>query len=47
MIVENFPHRHLVADTDDGKLIQEQIADLKELLYAYRQGIIRESSKYF
>lgn len=46
IIVENFPQRHLVSDMDNGKLIKEQISDLKELLYAYRQGIIRESSKY-
>lgn len=46
LIVENFSHRHLVSDMDDGKLIKEQISDLKELLNAYRQGIIRESSKY-
>ena len=46
LIVENFPQRHLVADTDDGALMREEIADLKELLYAYRQGIIRESSEH-
>ena len=46
LIVENFPQRHLVADTDDGALMGEEIADLKELLYAYRQGIIRESSEH-
>ena len=32
----------LVADTDKGEELRSQIADLKELLYAYRHGIITE-----
>ena len=31
-----------VADTDKGEELRSQIADLKELLYAYRHGIITE-----
>lgn len=41
-IVEMSAHRMLVADTDKGKELREQIGDLKELLYAYRHGIIKE-----
>jgi fructose-1,6-bisphosphatase-3 len=41
-IVEMSAHRMLVADTDKGKELREQIRDLKELLYAYRHGIIKE-----
>ena len=32
----------LVADTDKGKELKSQVADLKELLYAYRHGFIKE-----
>jgi fructose-1,6-bisphosphatase-3 len=31
-----------VRDTDRGKDIQQQIADLKDLLHAYREGLIKE-----
>lgn len=41
-IVEMSAHRMLVADTDKGKEIKTQIADLEELLYAYRHGFIKE-----
>ena len=41
-IVEMSTHRMLVADTDKGAELRAQIADLKELLYAYRHGIIKE-----
>ncbi len=40
--VETFPHRKLVADTDNGKEIQENIYYLEELLEAYREGTIME-----
>lgn len=42
-IVEMSAHRMLVADTDKGAELRSQIIDLKELLYAYRHGIIKES----
>lgn len=45
IIVENFSHRHLVSDMDDGERMREEIADLTELLDAFRQGLIRESSE--
>ena len=41
-IVEMSTHRMLVADTDKGKELKAQVADLKDLLYAYRHGIIKE-----
>ena len=44
-IVEMSAHRMLVADTDKGEELREQISDLKELLYAYRHGIITEKRR--
>ena len=41
-IVEMSTHRMLVADTDKGRELKLQIADLKKLLYAYRHGILKE-----
>ena len=41
-IVEMSTHRMLVADTDKGTELRQQIAELKDLLYAYRHGIIKE-----
>jgi fructose-1,6-bisphosphatase-3 len=32
-----------VADTDKGVELRSQIADLRQLLYAYRHGIITEA----
>ncbi|MGN0168787.1 MAG: fructose-1,6-bisphosphatase [Acetatifactor sp.] len=40
--VETFQRRKLVADTDTGKEIQENIYYLEELLEAYRDGTIME-----
>lgn len=42
-IVEMSNRRMLVADTDIGHELRKQIADLEELLYAYRHGFIKES----
>ena len=42
-IVEMSAHRMLVADTDKGDELREQVTDLKMLLYAYRHGILKES----
>lgn len=44
-IVEMSSHRMLVADTDKGKELRQQISDLKKLLYAYRHGFIKESER--
>lgn len=41
-IVELSAHRMHVSDTDKGKELREQIEDLRNLLYAYRHGIIKE-----
>ncbi len=41
-IVEMSNRRMLVADTDKGTLLKQQVADLQKLLYAYRHGIIKE-----
>ena len=41
-IVETISNRILVADTDKGKELNKQIADLKELLYAYSHGLLKE-----
>ncbi len=41
-IVEMSTHRMLVADTDKGDELRTQISELKDLLYAYRHGIIKE-----
>ena len=40
--VETFPHRKLVADTDIGREIKDNIYYLEELLEAYRDGTIME-----
>ena len=44
-IVEMSAHRMLVADTDKGEELRAQVSDLKELLYAYRHGIITEKRR--
>lgn len=42
-IVEMSNRRMLVADTDKGEELRQQITDLEELLYAYRHGYIKET----
>ena len=44
-IIEMSSHRMLVADTDKGVELNKQVADLEELLYAYRHGIIKEAGR--
>ncbi|MBO6017909.1 MAG: fructose-1,6-bisphosphatase [Prevotella sp.] len=41
-LVEMSAHRMLVADTDKGRELREQVDDLRQLLKAYRHGIIKE-----
>ena len=41
-LVELSSHRMRVADTDMGEELRMQIEDLRQLLYAYRHGIINE-----
>jgi fructose-1,6-bisphosphatase-3 len=43
-IVELSAHRMRVRDTDKGLVLQSQIDELMELLYAYRHGFIAERS---
>lgn len=45
IILEHVARRKRVADTDIGKELIEQIADLEKLLIAYRKGLIKEGSK--
>ncbi|MBR1412479.1 MAG: fructose-1,6-bisphosphatase [Prevotella sp.] len=44
-LVELSAHRQLVADTDKGVELRSQIEDLRQLLYAYRHGILKEMNK--
>ena len=41
-VVEEMEHRTLVGDTDNGAQLKEQVADLEELLSAYRHGLLPE-----
>ncbi|MCI8468286.1 MAG: fructose-1,6-bisphosphatase [Eggerthellaceae bacterium] len=41
-VVERVEHRTLVADTDTGAQLKQQVADLEQLIAAYRQGLIPE-----
>ena len=41
-LVELSAHRMRVADTDKGQELRAQIEDLRQLLYAYRHGILKE-----
>ena len=41
-IVELSTQRMMVSDTDKGADLESQIEELKELLYAYRHGILKE-----
>ncbi|MEG2700259.1 MAG: fructose-1,6-bisphosphatase [Hungatella sp.] len=41
-IVEKMKNRVMVGDTDLGKELADRIADLKELVGAYREGILKE-----
>jgi len=41
-LVQHTVSRKMVADTDEGKIMQENIKDLEDLLQAYREGKIKE-----
>ena len=43
-IVEKLQSRANISDTDKGAALYEQINDLRELLQAYRSGLIKENS---
>ena len=44
-IVEMSAHRMLVADTDKGAELKQQIKDLEALLDAYRHGVLKERDR--
>lgn len=44
-IIEMANRRMLVADTDKGEELRNQITELKKLLYAYRHGILKENDR--
>lgn len=45
IVVELSSHRQMVKDTDKGAGLQSQICDLEKLLYAYRNGLIKEKER--
>ena len=45
--VVTFPKRVMVADTDTGERLKEQIADLEDLLTAYREGWIAAKAERY
>ncbi|MNN06440.1 Fructose-1,6-bisphosphatase class 3 [compost metagenome] len=45
VILETAKLRQRVRDTDIGVELNEQISDLNMLLYAYKNGLIKEKSK--
>ena len=45
VIFEDMGGRISVADTDQGVGLREQVADLKNLLEAYRSGAVAENHK--
>lgn len=45
IVVELSSHRQMVKDTDKGTDLQRQIHDLEKLLYAYRNGFIKEKER--
>ncbi len=44
-IVEMSSQRMYVKDTDKGRILKAKVENLKKLLYAYRNGFIKEISK--
>ncbi|MFI3253002.1 MAG: fructose-1,6-bisphosphatase [Eubacteriales bacterium] len=42
-IFERLESRMKIAETDDGKLLQQQVKDLEDLLEAYQTGLVQES----
>ena len=43
ILKENVEFRKRVGDTDIGKKLKQEIDDLKDLLYAYKNGILKEN----
>jgi fructose-1,6-bisphosphatase-3 len=40
--VETLPKRMMVRDSDQGRDLEQQVEDLKELVAAYRSGKLKE-----
>lgn len=45
IVVELSAHRQMVKDTDKGEELRGQIKDLEKLLYAFRNGLIKEKER--
>ena len=45
IMIEQYPERLCVRDTDGGKDVESRIQDLQQLLAAYRRGVIRTPSR--
>ena len=45
IMVELSAHRQMVKDTDQGAELRSQIKELEKLLYAYRNGSIKEKER--
>jgi fructose-1,6-bisphosphatase-3 len=45
IVVELSAHRQFVKDTDKGKELKSQISDLEKLLFAFRNGLIKEKER--
>ena len=45
IMIEQYPQRLLVRDTDGGRDVEERIAELQQLLEAYRSGILRTPTR--
>ena len=45
IMIEQYPDRLRVHDTDGGADVERRIADLKKLLAAYRSGVVRTPSR--
>ena len=45
IMIEQYPDRLRVRDTDGGADVERRIADLKKLLAAYRSGVVRTPSR--
>jgi fructose-1,6-bisphosphatase III len=43
--VDAFPERLLIADTDSGRMLRGQLADLRALVDAYRRGVLVEGAR--
>jgi fructose-1,6-bisphosphatase-3 len=45
MVFERMESRMKISETDNGRVLQEQVDDLRRLLLAYRTGAVTEDHK--